>query len=152
MSEQQTKEGADAKDQKPQLPSPDVAYQNLFDGVHQQVFFGKLASHGIQPQTEKEAQDLLLLAGRLRHVDLAKSAGDSRFGEALSDLDAAMGQEGFLKQAQEEEEELAIKEAAAQAMADPTIYNSVLSLKAHEASMALGQGQQKEPEPAAAGA
>ena len=143
MSEQQTKQGAATGNGAVQLPDPQTAYANVFDGVHTQVFFGKLASYGIQPQSEKEAQDLLLLAGRLRHANqLTKSAGDnSRFGGALSALDEVMGvsQDSFMKAALDQEEELAIKEAAAQAAADPMIYNSVLALKAHEAAILAGQ-------------
>ena len=51
------------------LPDVGEAYNNLFEGVHANVFFGKLANHGIQPQNEKEAADLLELAGKLRGVD-----------------------------------------------------------------------------------
>ena len=122
------------------LPDPETAYQNVFDGVHSQVFFNKLAAAGIEPETEKEAQDLLMLAGRLRTVEAAeKQAGDGegRFGGALTALDSVLGETGMdgqIKQAAAQEEAIAIKQTAAAVMQDPTIYNSVLSLKAHEAA------------------
>ena len=56
-------------DNEQALPEVGEAYNNLFEGVHANVFFGKLANNGIQPQNEKEAADLLELAGRLRGVD-----------------------------------------------------------------------------------
>lgn len=127
------------------LPDPETAFGNLFDGVHQQVFFGRLAAHGVAPQNEKEAEDLLLLAGRLRAAEEhEKQAGDSRFGAPLAALDGVLGGSGFQKQAYDQEQAMAIKEAAAELANDPTIYNSVLALKAHEASVlaAQFQGQQ----------
>ena len=75
------------------LPDAADAYNQLFDGVHAQVFLGKLASYGIQPTTEKEAADLFALAGQLRHVDspVKQAAEQSRFGGAVSALDSVLG-------------------------------------------------------------
>lgn len=122
------------------LPDPADAYNQLFEGVHANVFFGKLANHGFQPQSEKEAADLLQLAGRLRHVEdneKAASASQSRFGGAVGALDQAMG---VSAQSAELAESQAIKAAAAQLAEDPAIYNSVLSLKAAEAAVLAQQG------------
>ena len=47
------------------LPDPQDAYNQLYRGVHAEVFLGKLASYGIQPTTEKEAADLFAIAGQL---------------------------------------------------------------------------------------
>ena len=123
------------------LPDPDAAYAHLFDTVHSNVFFGRLASQGVEPMNEKEAQDLLMLAGRLREADeQEKVAGDSRFGAPLEALDGVLGGPGGIaKQAADAEEGLMIKQAAAELMEDPDIYNSVLSLKANEAAVIAGQ-------------
>ena len=121
-----------------------MAYQTLFDGVHARVFFGNLASRGYEPQSEKEAQDLLELAGRLRHVDENEKAGEDggAFANALYDLDGVLsdnGMDGHVKSAKAQEVELSIKQAAAEAATDPSIYNAVLALKAHEAAIQAGQ-------------
>ncbi len=131
------------------LPDAKTAYDHLFDNVHAQVFFGRLAQRGIIPQDEKQASDLFALAGRLRHVTQAeKTAGDqeSPYAGALRALDNLLSQSGLggqVKQAQARERELAIKEAAAQVAEDPAIYNAVLSLKSYEASLAAQQLQQR---------
>lgn len=122
------------------LPDPAVAYQQLFDGVHSQVFFGKLASFGIQPTTEKEAADLLTLAGNLRNVDGAEkqAATSSRFGGAVSALNSVIGNTPAAQQQQVAVRDQAIKQAAAELAQDPSVYNAVLSLKAAEAAMLAG--------------
>jgi|TARA_R110002051_G_scaffold312696_1_gene388077 hypothetical protein len=123
------------------LPEPADAYNNLFEGVHANVFFGKLANQGFQPQSEKEAADLLQLAGRLRHVDeneKAASIDQSRFEGPAQALDGILSGAGLgeVKAAKAYDEETqAIKAAAAQLAQEPLFYNSVLSLKAHEASV-----------------
>jgi hypothetical protein len=127
------------------LPEPAEAYNNLFEGVHANVFFGKLANQGFQPQSEKEAADLLQLAGRLRHVDdteKAASASHSRFEGPTDALDSVMEGAGLgsIKAAQAyTEEDQAVKAAAAQLAQEPIYYNSVLSLKAHEAAVLAQQ-------------
>jgi len=129
---------SEKQEKKASLPPPDEAYNNIFDGVHAQVFFGRLAGAGVEPQTEKEAMDLLGLSGRLRHAEMNKQAGDSRFAGALNALDRVLGNQ-VVKQAEAEEQEIAIKEAADEFAANPVIYNSVLSLKAYEAAQAAEQ-------------
>lgn len=134
------------------LPPPATAYDDLYSRVHAQVFFGKLGQvYGIAPRAEKQAEDaqyLLAMAGRLRVVkQQEKAAADQQanpFAGALAALDGALGnlgQNDFQKVAQVQEEQFAIKEAAAELMADPTIYNNVLSLKAYEADQAAAQFQ-----------
>jgi hypothetical protein len=120
------------------LPSPEDAYQHLLSDVHGQVFFGKLAQHGFTPKTEKEANDLLELAGKLRAVQedpRTKQAAEanSPYSQANAALDQALGQSGFKKQASAQEQDLALDQAAQKAASDPDIYNSILSLKAAEA-------------------
>jgi len=123
------------------LPEPEAAYSHLFDGVHSQVFFGKLASYGIQPTTEKEAQDLFALAGRLREVDgpEKQAAAQSRYGGAVSALDSVLGNTPAGRQKIASDGKQAVKQAAAELMQDPSVYNAVLSLKAQEAVLLAGE-------------
>ena len=128
------------------LPNPEAAYDHLFNNVHAQVFFGRLAQRGYAPQNEKQAQDLLGLAGRLREVAQAeKTANDasSPFAGAVAALDQYLGvnTSGHVKQAQAQQRDLAIKQAAAELAEDAGVYNSVLSLKAYEASVLAQQLQ-----------
>jgi hypothetical protein len=122
------------------LPDPQTAYRNLFDGVHQRVFFHKMAQLGYVPQTEKQAEWMLEMAGKLRLVDeeaAVKEAADAQdpFAAANAALDAALGRAGFqsVQKAAYDDEVLSIKQAAAAWAEHPEIYNSVLSLKAAEA-------------------
>ena len=131
-------------DKEQALPELETAYNNLFEGVHANVFFGKLASHGIAPQNEKEAADLLELAGRLRGVDNEeKEAGDSRFANPVGALNEVLGETPQGKQAQAQEEAPAYKQAAAALAQEPVFYNSVLALKANEAAI-LASSQNEE--------
>ena len=119
------------------LPDPQTAYNNLFQGVHQRVFFQKMASYGISPKNRKQADSLLKLAGVLRAIEeeaMAKEAGDANdpFAAEIARIQEACRSNGIGKVAAFQEEELAIKQAASNFMADPTFYNSVLSLKAAE--------------------
>ena len=130
--------------QQQALPDPVAAYNHLFNNVHSQVFFGKLASRGYAPQNEKQAQDLLVLAGKLRRVAQVseKAASDhSPFAGALNALDGYLGETGMGGQQAAQESQMAIKEAAAQLANDPVVYNCVLSLKAQEAALAAQQFQ-----------
>lgn len=126
------------------LPPADAAYNNLFDDVHARVFFTKLASvYGFPAETPEDQQYLLQLAGRLRHVAQAeKTASVSPYGAALSSLDQVMGAAGMdqpMQAARAQEAEMSIKQAAAELAEDPTIYNSVLALKAQEAAAVAQQ-------------
>jgi len=131
------------------LPSPEDAYNHLLGNVHSQVFFGKLAQVGIHPQTEKEANDLLELAGKLRLVNddpAVKQAAeaDSKYAKANAALDELFGKSGAMKQASAQEQDVALDQAARTLAQDPQIYNSVLSIKAAQAeeiAKQLGLGQ-----------
>ena len=125
-------------DNEQALPEVGEAYNNLFEGVHANVFFGKLANHGIQPQNEKEAADLLELAGKLRGVDNnndEKEAGDSRFANPVGALTEVLGETPQGQHAKAQEEEAVFKAAAEQLAEEPVFYNSVLALKANEAAI-----------------
>jgi hypothetical protein len=123
------------------LPEPQQAFDTLFQNVHANVFFTKLAQFGYQPVNEKEASDLLELAGKLRAAEQAAqikqaSSPDSPIAAANRDLDRVLAQQGLdagVKQASAQEHNVAISQAAAQLSADPAIYNAVLSIKAAEA-------------------
>lgn len=123
------------------LPDPEVAYSHLFDNVHAEVFFGKLAQAGISPENEKEAKDLLELSGSLRGVVQAEkqaAEAESRFAHPRSRLEEILGSHnvygGQQKQAHDREAAMALDQAARYLMDQPDIYNSVLSVKAAEAT------------------
>lgn len=122
------------------LPDPQAAYDHLFQGVHQRVFFNKLASAGYSAESPEQAGYLLQLAGKLRLANQeqqvkAASAAHDPYAAALAHLDGVLGEAGFgsVKQAAEADEEWAIKSAAAELMDDPDMYNSVLALKQAQA-------------------
>jgi len=123
------------------LPNQEDAYNHLFENVHAQVFFGKLASLGIQSTTDKEAADLFSLAGQLRHVDgpEKQAAAQSRFSGAVTALDSVIGNNPAAQQQQAAVAAEGIKQAAAELMQDPSVYNAVLSLKAQEAAVLAGE-------------
>lgn len=124
-----------------QLPDVESAFDHLFTNVHQQAFFNKLASHGIEPQTHKEAQDLLQLAAKLRIADeqgtLKQAEADSPYAAALADLDAQLNKSAG--HSRTSEQNAAIKQAAAQLAQDPDIFNAVLAIKAAEADQLAHQ-------------
>ena len=112
---------------QPTLPDPETAYNHLFSQVHANVFFNKLASHGYAPRNEKEAEELLTLAGKLRDAEHTKAAQDnsqSPYALANSALDNVLGSPARTVSHQKVAQEL---------MQDPSIYDSVLSLKVAEA-------------------
>ena len=122
------------------LPDPQTAYNNLFEGVHAQVFFQKCAAAGFAPRSQQEAHWMLETAGKLRAVsesEQVKQAGaqDNPYYQMNAQLDRVLDQYGLghSKQASYQEQEVGYKQAAAQLMQDPTFYNSVLSLKVAEA-------------------
>lgn len=128
------------------LPDPQAAYDHLFQGVHQRVFFQKLANAGYACDSPQQAGYLLDLAGRLRlaneeHAVKTASAANDPYAAALAHLDGALQQSGYgsVKQAAAADEEWAIKSAAADLMDDPDMYNAVLSLKQAQADLAAQQ-------------
>jgi hypothetical protein len=122
------------------LPDPSAAYNTLFDNVHAQVFFGKLASYGIQPTTEKEAGDLLEIAAQLRNVDnpVKQASTRSRFGDAASALNSVVSSTPYGQKQAAVAEDHAIKQAAATLAQDPAVYNAVLALRVQEAAALAG--------------
>src|SRR4029077_5823954 len=135
----------------PALPDADTAYQTLFDGVSQRVFFHKLASirPEYSPQNRQQAEALLNMAGDLRAVDedaALKSAADASdpFVAAASALSQQLPQYPGAQRRVAQEESLGIKQAAADLAADPMFYNAVLALKVHEAAQVQAQLQQAQ--------
>jgi hypothetical protein len=123
------------------LPDPREAYQHLFENVRSRVFFNKLASYGRAPANEKEAEDLLTMAAKLRAIEESypiKQAGDNngRYAHANQAIDYLMADYGLgdqFKQAASQESEQAFRNLATQLVQDPETYNAVLSLKQAEA-------------------
>jgi len=129
------------------LPDPKTAYDTLFQNVHARAFFGRLAQHGFTPASEKQAQEYLDLAGKLRVVEQdprVKAANDANdpiaeANAALSNVMARHGLDGGIKAAAANDAQVARRQAAIQLAQDPSIYNSALSLKAAEASQLAAQ-------------
>lgn len=133
--------------QAPALPDATTAYQTLFDNIHQQVFFNKMAAYGHGVRDQQHAARMLDQAGKLRHleeVELMKqaSAADDPYVAAGDYLDQHLASMGYATKTAgyPSEEEMAIKAAAADFASVPEIYNSVLSLKAWEAEQLQQQG------------
>jgi hypothetical protein len=124
---------------QPPLPTPQEAYDNLFQGVHSRVFFAKCASAGIRPGNADEAAWMLEMAGKLRQVSEAPAvkqaaAESSIFFQMNRDLDTVLAKQGFdVGGRRAAPAELGIKQAAQTLASDPLFYNSVLALKAEEA-------------------
>ncbi len=119
------------------LPDPQEAYDTLFRNVHARVFFQKCAAAGFNPRSEGEMQQMLETAGKLRAVSeseqvKAAAAQDNPFFQMNSSLDAVLARHGL--SAPRAETETSYKAAADELAADPTLYNSVLSLAAAEAA------------------
>jgi hypothetical protein len=124
------------------LPDPRQAYVNLMDGVAARVFFEKLAAAGITCNNQQEARELVELAGYLRSDAAQTKAASSRYGAALDDLRYVLeGPNGVdrVKAAAAQDLDVAMRRAAAGLAQDPTLYNSVLAIKAAEAD-ALATG------------
>jgi hypothetical protein len=124
-----------------EFPNPVDAYNHLFSNIHARVFLNKLASeYGIHANSEKEATDLFAIAGRLReHENPVKQAADqSRFGDAAAALNSVIESTPAGQQQLAYTQDFAIKQAAAELMQDPAVYNSVLALKAEEAAQLAG--------------
>jgi len=127
------------------LPEPQAAFETLQNNVSNNVFFQKLAQHGFAPANEKEAGELLDLAGKLRVVDqTTKAAGDSQsdFSQASAALDNVMsvrGLENPVKSAAAYEEQEALSAYANQLANHPDLYNAVLSVKQAQADVVAKQ-------------
>ncbi len=120
------------------LPDVDTAYNNLFEGVHANVFFQKCAAAGFSPSTREEAQAMLETAGKLRQIsqlDTVKQAEaqDNPYLQMSRGLDSVVAQYGLTAGTPAVSDDEMFKRAADSLMDDPVMYNSVLALKANEA-------------------
>ncbi len=126
-----------AQNQQAQLPDAETAFATLFDNVHQQVFFHKLASYGIAPQNEEQQAAMLEGALRLRQLEEQEAYkqaqdnhGEDPFVAANNYLAGLVGEDprGTSKAAE------AISNMTEQLMQCPEFYNSVLAVKAKQAA------------------
>ncbi len=108
----------------------DVAYR---------AFFHKLAQHGIEPQNENEAVELINLSQKLAEAEQhTKSASTNRFAEINRGIDEQFQQLGIghrEKQAAEEE----IKALTWELSKDPKIAESIVKLQKSQVEAALQQ-------------
>lgn len=133
--------------QPPALPDPKTAYDTLVRDVYARTFFGRLAAHGLQPQSEKQAEDLLAMAGKLRviaeddRVKAAEAANDpiARANQSVDGLMRRMGIGGHDKAASAQAATAARRQAAVRLAGDPALYNAALSYKAAVAQHHLQQ-------------
>lgn len=121
------------------LPDQNQAYNTLYQGIHQQIFFRKCAQAGLVPRTEGEALAMLETAGKLQAVaqtEQVKSAeeANSPFHQMNAALDSVLTKYGLDAGAPAHQEvDLGFRQAAAALAEDANFYNSVISLKAAEA-------------------
>ena len=124
------------------LPDPQTAYDTLLHGVHERVFFHKLAAAGLVPSTPEEAAAMLDTAFQLRmlrespNVKQAAAENNPVF-QMQTGLHSLMEQYGLRQQ--QHATDINIKHAAASFADDPVMYNAVLALKAAEAENAQAQ-------------
>lgn len=126
-----------------QSPTPQQAYDFLFRNLHAQVFVEKLASYGINPQTEDELAHYMELAGKLRQFeDQATVKQASAHMDLVKQANQMLNEQLGIPQNQfDSEEEAAIKSAAARVIESPDIFNSILTLKFAEAQRLFANQQ-----------
>jgi cytidylate kinase len=107
------------------------AYETLVDNIYAPVFFEKLATdYGINPTTEDEAREFLVLAGKLQQLDEAnqvKQASErtSFVSKASQQLDSMLYGAGVQTPTQVRESQ-EIKQAASQLAKNPVIRDAAL--------------------------
>lgn len=120
------------------LPSTAEAFDNLVVGVRARVIFEKLAAHGMHVQTEEQAQAVMDTIDGLRAIreqNAIKQASHDPFARVRDSLQTTLAKQGLPFAAkQAEDANLRYQQHAASVFAsDPTIFNSVLAVKAAEA-------------------
>jgi hypothetical protein len=121
-----------------QLPDGQTAYQNLFDGIYQRVFFQKCAHYGLQPRTQKQAEAMLNTAATLRNLEEqaqekhAHDANDPIFAMQAA-VERMARQQGVAPMHKQAEEEQGLRQVAADLFNDPLFYNSALGYKVAQA-------------------
>lgn len=113
-----------------QLPGVADAENVIFERVFSEAFFGKLASLGHQPATQKEAMELLELGNMLAQVEDAP-AQSGTYSQIKSAVAKVLDSSNTVVSAEHR-----AKQAAYAIAHDPDVYASVLSLKVAEAQQA----------------
>lgn len=118
------------------LPDIDTAAATIFDRVHADAFFAKLAEYGHVPQSRDEAKSLLELSAKLASTEAklqTKQASAGCYAQATSALDQlldnAPANREHVKKAAAERKALAL-------LHDSDIYLSAASLKLAEVQAA----------------
>ena len=122
------------------LPTPDRAQKTLGE-LRKEAFFQRLASWGIVPQNEKQAQELLEMDAKLAQAEKqgtyrpgqGRAPTNGLIGRANSALDQAIGPQPGVKQAHDADREAAIKQAASQLAGRPDLFNAALAYRAGQA-------------------
>ena len=125
------------------------AFGNVYHGIHKRAFFHRLAQHGVVPQSEKEAEELLDMGAKVvmasANPALQQAADqESRFTKASTALNDALAEQGLIapeekQAAQQGDLSLEAQAAAWELAQDPEIFKSAEVLQA-----------EREQEPAAA--
>lgn len=117
------------------LPDIDTAANVIFERVHADAFFAKLAEYGHVPQNQDEALALLELSGQLATIeqDQTKQASAGPYTTALSSLGLALNAQGHNPIAERNKVASAQSRAVA-LMHDPDVYVSAAAIKLAEAS------------------
>jgi hypothetical protein len=107
---------------QPALPDAATARRVLTEGVYGRAVLQAMQARGYPAATEKEAYDLLDLAGRVKAMaPPVKTAGDV-YEAALAALDG--------RRPSAAADDTRLQKAAAALAADPAVYASVLALRA----------------------
>lgn len=115
------------------LPSVDEAV-GLLDSVYTDVFFSKLAEYGIVPQTQEGMLAALETAVYLDSVPETKQASVDPFVDANAKLKHAMASEKLINPAVfEQQQDVAVKQAAYAMAHSPELYRAVLAIKTAQA-------------------
>jgi len=125
--------------QQAQLPTPENAIQTLFGGLHNQVFFQKLAAAGHPHNNDPQRIEAMIdLAGKLEAAEYeaasyggVKQASDPYVAanQALDPVLNARGLTGGIKAAAER----SLDEQVMRIMQNADIYDAALAVKAAEA-------------------
>ena len=117
--------------------TPDLvkaAQDKLMADVYAPVFFQQLAARGYAPQDEKQAADMLDLAGQVavaqRDPRVQATEQPSAYKQAADALQNVLG--SSQQDVRQSRWNVAVKAAS-----DPAVYNSVLALRVAEAERAV---------------
>ena len=118
----------------PQPMDFESAYSLVYGQVYAPTFFEKLASHGIVPKDNEEAETMLKMANQLRVAyDLQeRQESGSLLEKAANHLNDQLSAMGYNQTPQEDAVEKQIKQAAHATAQDPAIANALLSMAYHQ--------------------